>query len=276
MPKLLFVDDDRTIRELWSEILGKEGFEVKTASTVAESLRLITSEKFDVVISDLNIGEPSDGFTVVSAARRVQPDAVTLILTGYPAFQAALRAIQEQVDDFFTKPAEIQHVLDSIRRNALRRERWRSVHTKRLPQIITEYRQEIIEHWHKEVENHPEIQRVRLSRHDRLDHLPDLLDELVQSVTIEASTSDQAYSSARKHGAKRREQGYTLGMLLEETRILHHVISDCAQKNLLSIDLSNMLPDLVQVDDRLQRMLRYSLETFFGINKAMQRERANS
>ena len=123
MPKVLFVDDDLPIRELWSEILGKEGFEVKTASTVAESLRLITSEKFDVVISDLNIGEPSDGFTVVSAARRVQPDAVTLILTGYPAFQAALRAIQEQVDDFFTKPAEIQHVLDSIRRNALRRER---------------------------------------------------------------------------------------------------------------------------------------------------------
>jgi DNA-binding NtrC family response regulator len=41
-----------------------------------------------------------------SALRRVQPDAVTVILTSYPAFQAALRAIHEQVDDFLTKPAE--------------------------------------------------------------------------------------------------------------------------------------------------------------------------
>lgn len=267
MPKVLFVDDERSIRELWSATLGDEGFDVKTASTVAEALTLITSEKFDVLISELNIGEPSDGFTVVSAMRRVQPHAVTCILTGYPAFQAALRAIQEQVDDFFTKPADIQHVLDSIRRNALRRGRWRPVHTKRLPQIIAGHREEIVEQWHKEVENHPEINRIRLSRQDRLDHLPDLLDELVQSVTVEASTSDEAYSSARKHGSKRREQGYTLGMLLEETRILHHVISDCAQKNLLSVNLNNVLPDLVQVDDRLQRMLRYSLETFLGIEQ---------
>lgn len=90
----------------------------------------------------------------------------------------------------------------------------------------------------------------------------------MQSVTVEASTSNQAYSSARKHGSKRREQGYTLGMLLEETRILHHVITGCAQTRLLSIDVSNMLTDLVQVDDRLQRMLRYSLETFLGIEES--------
>src|SRR6266567_5471173 len=51
-----------------------------------EILKLIQSEQFDVLLSDLNIGEPSDGFTVVSAMRRIQPDALTIILTGYPAF----------------------------------------------------------------------------------------------------------------------------------------------------------------------------------------------
>lgn len=267
MPRLLFVDDDASIRKLWSEILTAEGFEVRTAATVAEALTLITSEKYDVLIADLNIGEPSDGFTVVSAMRRVQPQAATLILTGYPGFQAALRAIQEQVDDFLTKPADIRHVLDSIRRNLLRREGWKPVHTKRLPQVIAEHRQDILETWYEEVERHPEISHVQLSRQDRLDHFPDLMDELVQAVSVEASTSNEAYSSARMHGSQRREHGYTLGMLLEETRILHHVVSDFAQKNLLTIDLSHMLPDLVQVDDRLQRMLRYSLETFLGMEK---------
>lgn len=71
-------------------------------------LALITAEKYDVLISDLNIGHPGDGFTVVSAMRRTQPEAVTLILTGYPAFESVLRAIREQVDDFLTKPTDVQ------------------------------------------------------------------------------------------------------------------------------------------------------------------------
>lgn len=267
MPRLLFVDDDLSILKLWFEILTAEGFEVRTASTVAEALTLVTSEKYDVLIADLNIGEPSDGFTVVSAMRRVQPHAATLILTGYPGFQAALRGIQEQVDDFLTKPADIQRVLDSIRRNLLRREGWKPVHTKRLPQVIAEHRREILDAGYEEVEKHPEISPLHLSRQDGLDHFPELMDELVQAVSVEASTSNEAYSSARKHGSQRRKHRYTLGMLLEETRILHHVVTDFAQKNLLMIDLSHVLPDLVQVDDRLQRMLRYSLETFLGMEK---------
>ena len=230
MSRLLFVDDDSSILELWSKILTTEGFEVRTASTVEEALTLITSEKYDVLIADLNIGEPSDGFTVVSAMRRVQPHAATLILTGYPAFQAALRAIQEQVDDFLTKPADIRQVLDSIRRNLLRRKGWKPVHTKRLPQVIAEHRPDILETWYEEVEKHPEISNVHLSRQDRFDHFPELIDELVQAVSVEASTSNEAYSSARMHGSQRREHGYTLGMLLEETRILHHVVSDFAQR----------------------------------------------
>ena len=46
---------------------------------------------FDVLLSDLNIGQPGDGFTVVSAMRRVQPKAATFILTGYPDFDTACR-----------------------------------------------------------------------------------------------------------------------------------------------------------------------------------------
>jgi hypothetical protein len=45
------------------------------------------------------------------------------------------------------------------------------------------------------------------------------------------------------------------------------VVSDFAQKNLFTIDLSHVLRDLVQVDDRPQRMLRYSPETFLGMDE---------
>ena len=91
--RVLFVDDEPTLRIVWPAILAGEGFQVSVASTVPEALRLITAEKYDVLIADLNIGQPGDGFTVTSAMRRVQPNVLTIILTGYPAFQAALRAI---------------------------------------------------------------------------------------------------------------------------------------------------------------------------------------
>src|SRR6184192_4121835 len=89
-PSILFVDDEDSIRLTLPPLLQSYGFEVTSAATVAEALGLISKHKFDVLISDLNIGHPGDGFTVVSAMRTHQPDALRFILTAYPAFESAL------------------------------------------------------------------------------------------------------------------------------------------------------------------------------------------
>ena len=113
--RLLFVDDEPNIRITLSSILKNHGFEVSLASTVPEALNQINSQQFDVLISDLNIGSPGDGFTVVGAMRRTQPDCVNLILTGYPAFETALRAIQAQVDDYLVKPTDVESLVANIK-----------------------------------------------------------------------------------------------------------------------------------------------------------------
>jgi len=260
--RVLFVDDEPMLRDMWSAVLSIEGFHVTTCATVAEALSRITSETFDVLIADLNIGEAGDGFTVVSAMRRVQPQAVTLILTGYPAFQAALRAIHEQVDDFLIKPAEPKAIAELIRQNLMRQRKPAPVLTERLNQVIARNREGIIDVWYQEVERHPEISKVRLSREDRVDHLPEVFNEIVKPFAPNSETKPKAKSAAYEHGEKRREQGYTIRMLLEETRILYRVLTNCMQKNLLQIDISNLLPDLIEVHDRMQAMLHHSLEAF--------------
>jgi len=260
--RLLFVDDEQMLRDLWSAILSAEGFQVTTLATVPEALSKITSEKFDVLIADLNIGEPGDGFTIVSAMRRVQPEAVTLILTGYPAFQAALRAIHEQVDDFLVKPAEPKSVAETIRRHLLRQKKPTAVLTARLNNVIARNRDSILNSWYEAVENHPEISKIALPREERIDDLPQVLDELVRPSALNKETTAQHRSASHEHGEKRRQQGYTTKLLLEETRILHRVISDCVQKNLLHIDISNLILDLLEVHDRMETLLQYSLETF--------------
>ena len=80
-------------------------------------MQKITTETFDVLLSDLNIGNPGDGLTVVSAMRRTQPEAVTMILTGYPAFETALEAIRQQVDDYIVKPADVPALVRAIEAN---------------------------------------------------------------------------------------------------------------------------------------------------------------
>lgn len=94
--RVLFVDDERSMRQTLPAVLERKGFTVVAVGSVAEAISAIGQAKFEILISDLNIGEPGDGFTVVSAMRRVQPDCRSFILTGYPDFDSALRAIRNQ------------------------------------------------------------------------------------------------------------------------------------------------------------------------------------
>lgn len=87
--RFLFVDDEANIRLTLPAILETRGFTVTVASSVAEALSAIQHLPFDILLSDLNIGQPGDGFKVVSAMRRIQPQAATFILTGYPDFESA-------------------------------------------------------------------------------------------------------------------------------------------------------------------------------------------
>src|SRR6201992_2161807 len=112
--KLLFVDDDDALRTALGAVLTHNGFAVTAAGSVPQALELISTRKFDVLLSDLNIGEPGDGFTVVSAMRRVQPDACTFILTGYPDLETAIQGIRSQVDDYFSKPLHVERLVDAI------------------------------------------------------------------------------------------------------------------------------------------------------------------
>src|SRR5579864_8799521 len=112
---ILLVDDEPGIRLTLSAILKQEGYSVTATATVSEALREINSKEFDALIADLNIGEPGDGFTVVSAMRRTHPACVNFILTGYPAFESALQAIRNQVDDYLVKPADIGQLMRSLK-----------------------------------------------------------------------------------------------------------------------------------------------------------------
>src|SRR6266481_9727200 len=93
--RVLLVEDNDEIRAVFKEGL----VEVVPTATVNQALSLIAGEKFDVLLSDLHLPDAGDGFTVVSAMRHTQPNAVTLVMSGYPALQEAISAILLQAEE---------------------------------------------------------------------------------------------------------------------------------------------------------------------------------
>jgi ActR/RegA family two-component response regulator len=263
MPRrLLFVDDEPAIRVTLKAILSNHGFEVTTASSVAEALQKITSETFDVLISDLNIGNPGDGLTVVSAMRRTQPEAVTMILTGYPAFETALEAIRQQVDDYIVKPANIPTLVSTIENKLTASPRQRQLPPpKRVAMLLQENIERIGELWLACIDKDHALSRLPLTKEQRLEYLHSILGEVIRAA--------QSYSGEDRppghnefvydHVNRLGRTGHTAITVLAEFCMLRRVLAQVVQENLLAVNLSYVVPDLACVNESLDQQAQAAL-----------------
>jgi DNA-binding NtrC family response regulator len=268
-PRLLFVDDEPNIRTLLSTILKKNGFDVTVAGTVAEALNLISSQPFDVLLSDLNIGEAGDGFTIVSAMRRTQPEAATFILTGYPAFESALEAIRQQVDDYFVKPADIDGMIGKIRSRLVDPTiEKRRLEPRRLTEVLTEHKREIFSRWLAAAKADEQIRLRPMSDEELADHMPMLIEEIVGRPHRQ-KLSAGANGAAERHGLLRFRQGFTIPLLIREMRILHEVISRLVQENLLAVEISSLITDIMDIGETIQAFLEESTRSFLHARHAI-------
>ncbi len=112
---MLFVDDEPSIRLTLPLILEEQGFQVRVADSIPSALQEVSSQKFDVLLSDLNISAPRDGFVVVKAARAANPLCIAILLTGYPDFDSAVEGINCEIDGYLVKPTDIEKLLTILR-----------------------------------------------------------------------------------------------------------------------------------------------------------------
>ena len=272
--RVLFVDDEPSIRLTLPAILKSRGYEVTVAATVPEALAEIGRNKFDVLLSDLNIGHPADGFTVVSAMRRTQPQCVNLILTGYPAFETALEAIRSHVDDYLTKPADIEHLLQVIEEKLEHPQLHHPVATRKLTSIFRDNIDVIVSRLLVEMRSHLELASLELSDEQRIDHYPQQLRSIADSLDLGLRKPDAAtLRAAAEHGKQRKQQGYSAPMLVEDLRCLCNVINTTIEENLLALDVSVLLPDLKLVHEMLQVQLKESISAFLSIGPVQSRAR---
>lgn len=260
--RILLVEDNDDVRTVFQEGLEGHGFEVVSASTVTEALRLISVEQFDVLLSDLHLPDAGDGFTVVSAMRHTQPRAVTIVISGYPALQEAVTAILLEADEVLVKPIGLKEVIEIIQKKLSHPADRISVKKERVSAILERDSDPTIQNWMSRVQSNEELTAVLLNYRERTGHLPLLVNDLVRRLRLAPNARVPISSAARDHGVLRRKQGYTVPMVVEESRILQVSIFNTLQNNIGSVDFSTLLLDVMTIADEVDSQLKQAMVGF--------------
>ena len=119
---VLVVDDEQSLRQVLELFFRKEGFEVDTASSLAEAEAAIAANAYDLVLTDLRMTQPDDGLKVLRAAVRKNPWTQVIVLTAYATVETAKEAIRYGAYDYLTKPFDNENLRKLVRAALARKE----------------------------------------------------------------------------------------------------------------------------------------------------------
>lgn len=110
---LLIIDDDKAFRLRLARAMEKRGFEVETAESVEEGMRLVRDNKPAFAVVDLRL-EDGNGLDVVGVLQEIRPDARAVMLTGYGNIATAVAAVKAGAVDYLAKPADAEDVAKAL------------------------------------------------------------------------------------------------------------------------------------------------------------------
>ncbi|NJN66335.1 MAG: response regulator transcription factor [Chloroflexaceae bacterium] len=119
--RILLVEDDETMRRSFLYLLKQANYQVREATDGETALELLTAESFDVVVTDIVMGEV-DGMKVLHVARQQPYRPEVIVLTGHGSFETAVMAVREGAFDYLVKPCDSNQFRETVAR-ALQRHR---------------------------------------------------------------------------------------------------------------------------------------------------------
>ena len=140
--RVLVVDDEKSMRDLLSITLEKEGYDVLTAAGGEAAIEALRRDATDAVITDLRMPKV-DGLQVLRAAKEISPDVAVIVITAVASTETAVEAMKLGAYDYITKPFKLDEV-SLIVRNALERKRLRDENLYLRKQLETQHRFENI------------------------------------------------------------------------------------------------------------------------------------
>ena len=198
--------------------------------------------------------------------RRVQPDACTFILTGYPDLETAIQAIRSQVDDYFSKPLHIDRLVGAISAvrsgqkaplvNRFPRARWRKFCASFPPSFAIGG---CTRCWRD-----PELAALPLSEAERSDHIPDMMDELIRR--LEGPQEELSDGGNRGHWENTANCAISRVTQSLKSSLRPECCSTCSastiHENLFGIDLSTLVGDILEIGETLRADAEISIRVY--------------
>lgn len=124
--RLLIVDDDSAVLRSLKSVFETRSFQVSTASSAAEALRVLGEGCFDLVVTDMRMEKQTSGYDVIRAARQQAPRPMVVVLSAFPIPSSEWRA--GGADAMFMKGGGVFRMLDDIEQLITNRSRQEGKH----------------------------------------------------------------------------------------------------------------------------------------------------
>ncbi|MDH3252566.1 MAG: response regulator [Ignavibacteria bacterium] len=115
LTRLLYVDDDASIRFVVKDQLTPEGFDIHTADDGVEAMEMLTHNTYDIVLLDIQMPR-KDGLEVLKFMREKNLRPRVIMLTAVEDINIAIQAVKLGANDYITKPFTLETLLAGIRR----------------------------------------------------------------------------------------------------------------------------------------------------------------
>ncbi len=119
MPKILVIDDERSIRNTLKDVLEYEKYEVDLAEDGVAGIELYSQQQYDTVLCDIKMAK-MDGIEVLQKLQELSSDVPVIMISGHGNIDTAVDSIKKGAFDFLEKPLDLNRLLITIR-NALER-----------------------------------------------------------------------------------------------------------------------------------------------------------
>jgi DNA-binding NtrC family response regulator len=114
---VLIVDDEEGLRHGLENLFTREGFTVFTAGSYERAVDAAARYPVDMAIVDIRLKGDRSGIDLLLELKRLEPDLVVLVITGYGSVDTAVASLKGGAADYFLKPIDNMKLLESVRRN---------------------------------------------------------------------------------------------------------------------------------------------------------------
>jgi DNA-binding NtrC family response regulator len=133
--RILIVDDETSIRKMFSAILEEEGYIVETAENGKEAIEKTKTRFYNVALIDVRLPD-MDGTALLTAMQETAPRMVKIIVTGYPAMKNAVEAVNKGADVYVLKPPNMAGLISTIEEQLRRQQEEKRYSQEKIAEFI--------------------------------------------------------------------------------------------------------------------------------------------